>query len=167
MIVKIPEDKDPVVDLHKTFQQLRRYDLRLNPNKCTFGVEAGKFLGFMLTSRGIEVNPDKCSDVLNMQSPRTIKEVQQLIGRIAALTRFLPDSAIKCLPFFRTLRRKEEFQWNRECEEAFQELKKILSAPPVLSHPDPEQTLYLYLAVTNEAISAALVKEESWNQSPI
>ena len=66
MIVKTPEDKDPVADLRETFQQLRRYDLRLNPNKCTFGVEAGKFLGFMLTSRGIEVNPDKCSVVLNM-----------------------------------------------------------------------------------------------------
>ena len=99
MIVKTPKDKEPVADLRETFQQLRRYDLRLNPNKCTFGVEAGKFLGFMLTSRGIEVNPDKCGAVLNMQSPRTIKEVQQLIGRIAALTRFLPDSARKWLPF--------------------------------------------------------------------
>ena len=115
MIVKIPEDKDPVADLRETFQQLRRYDLRLNPYKCTFGVEAGKFLGFMLTSRGIEVNPDKCSAVLSMQSPRNIKEVQQLTGRIAALTRFLPDSAKKCLPFFRTLRHKENFQWNAEC----------------------------------------------------
>jgi hypothetical protein len=107
MIVKTHEDKDPVADLHETFQQLRRYDLRLNPNKCTFRVEAGNFLGFMRTSRGIEVNLDKCSVVLNMQSPRTIKEVQQLTGRIATLTRFLPNSARKCLPFFRTLRRKE------------------------------------------------------------
>ena len=84
MIVKTPEDKDPVADLHETFQQLRRYDLRLNPNKFTLGVEAGKFLGFMLTSRGIEVNPDKCSVVLNMQSARTIKEVQQLTGKSEA-----------------------------------------------------------------------------------
>jgi hypothetical protein len=83
------------------------------------------------------------------------------------LTRFLLASARKYLPFFRTLRHKEEFQWNEECEEAFQELKKVLSSPPVLSCPDPGQTLYLYLAVTNEAISAALVKEESQNQSPI
>ena len=117
----------------------------------------------MLTSRGIEVNPDKCSAVINMQSLRTIKEVQQLTGRIAALTRFLPASARKCLPFFRTLRCKEEFQWSEECEEAFRELKKVLSSPPVLSRPDLGQTLYLYLDVTDEAISATLVKEESWN----
>jgi hypothetical protein len=83
------------------------------------------------------------------------------------LTRFLPALARKCLPFFRTLRRKEEFQWDAECEEAFQELKKILSAPPILSRSNPGQTLYLYLAVTNEGISAALVKEESRNQSAI
>jgi hypothetical protein len=126
-----------VADLQETFQQLRRYDLRLNPNKCTFGVEAGKFLGFMLTRRGIEVNPDNCSVVLNMQSPRTIKEVQQLTGRIVALPRFLPAPAWKCLPFFRTLRHKEEFQWNEECEEALQELKKVLYSPPGLSRPDP------------------------------
>jgi hypothetical protein len=75
MIMKTPKDKDPVANLQETFQQLRRYDLRLNPKKCTFGVEAGKFLGFMLTSRGIVVNLDKCSVVLKMQSPRTIKEV--------------------------------------------------------------------------------------------
>jgi hypothetical protein len=66
MIVKTPEHKDPVMDLEETFDQLRRYDLRLNPNKCTFSVEAGKFLGFILTNRGIEVNLDKCSAVLNM-----------------------------------------------------------------------------------------------------
>jgi hypothetical protein len=139
-----------MADLQETFQQLRRYDLRLNPNKCTFGVEAGKFLEFMLTIRWIEVNPNKCSAVLNMQSPRTIKEVQQLTGRIAALMRFLPASARKCLPFFRTLRHEEEFHWNTECQEAFQELKKILSSSLVLSRPDPGKTLYLYLAVMKQ-----------------
>ena len=66
MIVKTPVHKDPVADLCETFQQLPRYGLKLNPSKCSFGVEAGKFLGFMLTSRGIEVNPDKCGAVLNM-----------------------------------------------------------------------------------------------------
>ena len=118
MIVKTPALGDPVADLEETFGQIRRYDLRLNPNKCTFVVEAGKFLGFMLTNRGIEVNPDKCSAVLKMQSPRTIKEVQQLTGRIAALTRFLPASAKRCLPFFKTLRSKKNFEWSADCEQA-------------------------------------------------
>jgi hypothetical protein len=111
MVVKTPEHKDPVPNLEETFNQLRRYDLRLNPNKCTFVVEVGKFLGFMLTNCGIEVNPDKCSAVLNMQSPNTIKEVQQLTGRIAALTCFLPTSARRCLPFFKILRNRMSFEW--------------------------------------------------------
>jgi hypothetical protein len=133
----------------------------LNPNKCTFGVEAGKFLGFMLTNRGIEVNPDKCTAVLKMQSPKTIKEVQQLTGRIAALSRFLPASAKRSLPFFKTLHSKKNFEWNAECEQAFQELKGVLASPPVLWRPDPGQTLYVYLAVSEEAVSAALIKEDS------
>jgi hypothetical protein len=69
MVVKTPEHKDPVTDLEENFGQLRKYDLRLNPDKCTFIVEAGKYFGFMLTNREIEANPDKCSDVSNMQSP--------------------------------------------------------------------------------------------------
>jgi hypothetical protein len=75
MIVKTKDGEDPSKDLEFVFQRLRRYNLRLNPQKCTFGMEAGKFLGFMLTSRGIEVNPDKCQAILNMASQRSVKDV--------------------------------------------------------------------------------------------
>ena len=93
MIVKSKLPEDHIRDLEQTFDKLRKYQVRLNPAKCAFGVPAGKFLGFMLTNRGIEANPDKCRAVLDMQPPRTKKEVQQLTGRLAALTRFLPKSA--------------------------------------------------------------------------
>jgi hypothetical protein len=76
MIVKTKDEEDPSKDLEYVFQRLRQYNLRLNPLKCTFGMEAGKFLGFMLTSRGIEVNLDKCRAIIDMTSPRTIKDVQ-------------------------------------------------------------------------------------------
>ena len=112
IIVKTNDSGDPVADLKDVFQQLTRYNLRLNPDKCTFDVEAVKFLGFFLTSRGIEANPDKCEVVLEMASPRSICEVQQLTGRVAALSRFLPISAKKCLPLFKALRNKEEFIWD-------------------------------------------------------
>jgi hypothetical protein len=139
----------------------------LNPSKCTFGVEAGKFIGFMLTNCGIEINPEKCIVILNMQSPMTIKEVLQLMGRIAVLTRFLSASARSFLLFFQMLRNRETFNWDPECEKAFHELKAVLASPPVLSRPDPNQMIYPYLAVADEAVSAALVKEESQVQSPI
>ena len=76
-------------DLEETFQTLRKYNMRLNPKKCTFKVKARKFLGFMLTERGIEANPKKCEVINNMKSPASIKEVQALNGRLAALNRFI------------------------------------------------------------------------------
>jgi len=167
MIVKTSAERDPVTVLEKIFTQMRRYNLRLNPAKCTFCVEASKFLRFMLTHRGIEVNPEKCRAVVEMQSPRSIKEVQQLTEKIAALTRFLPKSAQKALPLFRILKGVGEFKWTEECNEAFKELKRNLATPPVLSKAKPGENLYLYLAVAEEAISAALVREEGRHQYPI
>jgi hypothetical protein len=112
IIVKTNESGDLVADLEDVFQQLRRYNLRLNPHKCNFGVEEGKLLVILLTSRGIEDNPDKCKAILEMASPRSIREVQQLTGRVAALSWFLPISSKKCLPLFKALRNKEEFVWD-------------------------------------------------------
>ncbi|XP_019416415.1 PREDICTED: uncharacterized protein LOC109327705 [Lupinus angustifolius] len=86
--------------------------MRLNPEKCTFGVKAGKFLGFLLTSRGIEANPSKCQAIIDMRSPRTVKEVQQLNGRLAALSRFLPSAAKHSLPLFQLLKKSKRFEWS-------------------------------------------------------
>ncbi|XP_016165024.1 uncharacterized protein LOC107607607 [Arachis ipaensis] len=91
MVVKTQQEHTHDVDLQEVFGQLRKHNMRLNPEKCAFGVKGGKFLGFMLTSRGIEANPKKCEAIINMRSPRTIKEVQRLNGRLAALSRFIPS----------------------------------------------------------------------------
>ena len=91
--------------------------MKLNPAKCTFGVSAGKFLGFIVNHRGIEANPDKIKVVLNMPLPSGIKEIQRLTGRIAALSRFVSRASDKCQPFFQVL--KKAFQWDSKCEEAF------------------------------------------------
>ncbi|XP_072073832.1 uncharacterized protein [Arachis hypogaea] len=141
--------------------------MKLNPDKCAFGVQSGKFLGFMLTCRGIEANPEKCQAVLNMRSPKTVKEVQQLTGRLAALARFLPRIAHRSHHFFKNLRKQQEFNWTEECEKAFTELKAILSAPPILQTPEAGKPLYLYLSITDQAISSALVTEAGKQQHPV
>ena len=105
--------------------------MKLNPTKCLFGVVSGKFLSFMVSQRGIEANSEKVQAIINMSSPKTVKEVQKLTGRIAALNRFVSRATDKCLPFFKTL--KQAFAWTDECETAFQELKCYLSNPPLLS----------------------------------
>jgi hypothetical protein len=99
--------------------------MRFNPAKCSFGVQAGKFLGFMLTRRGIEANPEKCQAIINMRSPTSVKEVQQLTGRIAALSRFLSCAGERSCHFFAALKKGERFTWTEQCEEAFGKLPAI------------------------------------------
>ena len=117
MLVKSKEELTHLDDLKETFATLRQYQMKLNPSKCAFGVALGKFLGFMVSQRGIKVNPEKVQAILDMTSPKTVKEVQKLIRRIAALNRFISKATDKCLPFFKTL--KQAFAWIDECEAAF------------------------------------------------
>ena len=132
--------------------------MKLNPNKCAFGVLSGKFLGFMVSHRGIEANPDKIQAILNMKPPQNIKEVQSLTGRVPALNRFVSKATDKCLPFFKVL--KKTFEWTDECQRAFQDLKECLTTTPLLSPFVLGEDLYLYLAVTPHVVSSALIREE-------
>ena len=158
ILVKSLREDDHIDDLRETFDTLRSYNMKLNPNKCTFVVTVGKFLGFMVSQRGIKVNPKKIWAIMELEPPRTDKEVQSLNGKIAALNRFVSRAKDRCLPFFRTLRRS--FEWMDECQMAFKNLKAYLSSPPLLSPSKPEEKLYLYLAISQAAVSAALVSEE-------
>nr|XP_025611986.1 uncharacterized protein LOC112705366 [Arachis hypogaea] len=136
MVAKTAQGMSHCDDLKEIFEQIRIYNMRLNPEKCAFGVQGGKFLGFMLTSRGIEANHEKCRAILHMTSPKTKKEVQQLAGRIAALSRFLPAVSSRSYHFFQTISKAKKFQWTEDCEKAFGELKTTLSSPPVLQKPE-------------------------------
>ena len=165
MLVKSRREEDHLEDLKETFDTLRSYNMKLNPGKCAFGVTAGKFLGFMVSQRGIEANPDKIRAIMEMKPSRNVKEVQSLSGKVAALNRFVSRATDKCLPFFRTL--KKSFEWTDECQQAFEELKAYLSAPPLLSPSQLGEELFLYLAVSPAAISAALIREEEKVQKPV
>ena len=158
MLVKSKEEEDHLDDLKETFNTLRPYSMKLNPSKCAFGVSSGKFLNFMVSQRGIEENPEKVRAILEMSSPKMIKEVQFLTRRVAALNRFVSKAMDKCLPFFKTLKRA--FVWTDEYEAAFQELKWYLSNPPLLILSKEEEDLFLYLEVSPTAVSAALIREE-------
>ena len=114
MLVKSLDEGKHLDDLQETFNTLRRYNMKLNPSKCAFGVASGKFLGFMVSHRGIEVNPKKIEAILDMKPPQNIKEVQSLTRRVAALNRFVSKATDKCLPFFRVL--KKAFEWMRSEE---------------------------------------------------
>ncbi|GKV37134.1 hypothetical protein SLEP1_g45194 [Rubroshorea leprosula] len=167
MIVTSVRAEDHIGDLDETFQNLRRAQMKLNPLKCTFAVESGKFLGYVVSKKGIEVNLEKVAAVQQMEPPRTVKDVQRLTGRVAALHRFIARSAERCLPFFKALREPKNFQWTNECQQAFDELKRYLASAPLLSKPVDGECLYLYLGVTEEAVSSVLLREENKHQKPI
>ena len=128
MFVKSTTAELHIAHLVEEFLILKEYNMKLNPAKCAFGVSAGKFLGFIANNRGIEANPDKIKVVLDMPSPSSIKEVQRLIGRIAALSCFVSKASDKCQLFFQIL--KKSFQWDARIEEAFAALKTYLISPP-------------------------------------
>ncbi|KAK0601176.1 hypothetical protein LWI29_021919 [Acer saccharum] len=113
-------------DLRETFDVLTRYGMKLNPAKCVFGVPSGRFLGYQVHQRGIEVSPNKIQALAKMISLKTLKDVQRLTGCLASLNRFIAKSTDRCLPFFKALKRGKGVKWNEDCEKAFQALKEYM-----------------------------------------
>jgi len=162
MVVTTQQREQHATDMEELFTTIAKYRLKLNPEKCVFGVEAGKFLGFLLTKQGIEANPEKCAAIINMKSLISVKEVQQLTGRMAALPWFVSAGGEKGHPYFQCLRRNNKFVWTRECEEAFVKLKRYLANPPVLCKPELSTPLRLYFSVTEK-----MLQEQDQVQRPI
>nr|XP_027090572.1 uncharacterized protein LOC113711616 [Coffea arabica] len=142
-----------LADLKEVLEVFRKTRIMLNPKKCVLGVTSGKFLGYLVSRRGIEANPDKVKAIQEMSSPRCVRDVQRLTGRLAALNRFLSHSASKALPFFKVLKKANNFSWTEECQQAFEQLKEYLNHLPTLTSPRPGDKLILYLSAAAEAPS--------------
>ena len=157
MVVKSKVMSKHVGDLTSIFEILRKHKLRLNTSKCSFGVGSRKFLGYMVTHRGIEVNPNQIKAIKSLQPPRNPKEVQKLTGMTGALNRFISRSADRCRAFFLLLHKWKGFEWTEECAVAFQHLKEYLSRPPIMSSPEVDEVLFAYLAIASYVISFVLI----------
>ena len=120
MVVKSKMVTEHLGDLGNIFDVLRRHKLRLNASKCSFGVGSGKFLGYMVTHRGIKVNPDQIKAINNLKPSQNAKEVQKLTGMIATLNRFISRSVDKCRPFYLLINKWKGFEWFEDCTAAFQ-----------------------------------------------
>ena len=114
------DEGDHIIDLKENFTNLREAALKLNPEKCVFGIGRGKMLGYIIGPEGIRANPDKTKAIISMVEPSTKKEVQKLTGRIIALNRFISKSAECSLPFFKALRGRDKVEWGLEQSKAFQ-----------------------------------------------
>ncbi|XP_020426564.1 uncharacterized protein LOC109950835 [Prunus persica] len=150
------------------FGILKDYRMRLNPTKCAFGVSSSRFLGFRMSQRGIEPNPEKIKAIIDMEMPKTQKDIQSLTGRVTALTRFISKATDKRVPFLKALKRgKQHITWTAECDKTFQDLKNYMSRAPLLSKPLPGEVLFLYFSVSSTAVSSVLMRKPEKAELPI
>jgi hypothetical protein len=159
IVVKTRKASDLLSDLEVTFGCLRAKGVKLNPEKCVFGVPRGMLLGFIISERGIEANPEKIAAITNMGPIRDLKGVQRVMGCLAALSRFISRLGEKGLPLYRLLRKAERFTWTPEAEEALGNLKALLTNAPILVPPALGEALLIYVAATTQVVSAAIIVE--------
>ena len=160
LVIKSREEDSMLLDVQRTFDQLRAINTKLNSGKWSFGMEEGKILGVIVTNDGFKPNLEKVQAIERMPSPNSIKVVQTLMGRLVALNRFLSNYASKSFPFVNTLRnvlKKSQFRWTPEAETVFREMKQCLAYLPTLTTPLPKEPLILYLSATETAIGAVLL----------
>jgi ribonuclease HI len=160
MIAKSRTAQDHLTDLRKLFQRLKKYQLRLNPNKCAFGVTSGKLLGFIVSGRGIEIDPAKVQAIRSMPAPRTEKEIRSFLGRINYIARFIAQLTATCEPLFKLLRKDVKIKWTEDCQKAFDKIKEYLLNPPILVPPTSRRPLILYLTVQEASMGCMLGQQD-------
>ncbi|GJX08342.1 reverse transcriptase domain-containing protein [Tanacetum coccineum] len=138
------DEKMLIANIDETFDNLWRINMKLNLKKCSFGVEEGRFLGYMVTSKGIRANPKKTKAIIDMQSPPLDPEGNAELNI--------------------TKENKDEYRWTEEAEKAFQKMKKFIVELPLLTTPKKKETLYVYQATATKAVSAVLLTEQKGKQ---
>ncbi|KAL0439607.1 UNVERIFIED_CONTAM: Transposon Tf2-12 polyprotein [Sesamum latifolium] len=159
LVVKSKKREDHLYDLRKVFKRLRRYQLKMNPSKCAFGVTSGKFLGFIVRQRGIEIEQAKIDAMLRMPELQNIHELNSLQGKLAYLQRFISNLASRCQPFSRLMKKDVPFEWDEACDKAFKSIKSYLMKPPVLVAPVHGCPLILYVAAQEHSIGILLAQK--------
>ncbi len=159
VVIKTKHMETLIDDLRLTFDNPRVYDIKLNPEKCVFGIPVGKLLGFIVSNRGIEANPAKIRAFSQLAKPTYLKQVQKLAGYVAALSRFISRLGEKALPLYRLLRRTDHFEWTEAATTGLEEIKTLLVSNPILAAPNAGEPMLLYISATHQVVSAVLVVE--------
>jgi hypothetical protein len=158
-VIKSEKSCNLISDLEETFNNLRWFNSKLNLEKCIFGVPRGKLLRNIITERDIEVNPDKILAIARMGLIKNVKDVQWLMGCLMTLSRFVSQLRDCELPLYKMLKKTDSFHWTKETQKVLNELKVLITKPPVLASPKQGGTLLLYIVATTKVISVALVVE--------
>jgi len=132
----------------------------MNLTKSFLGVSSGKFLRFIVTSKGIHLNPDKVKAIQSMHPPRNLKELRGLQGRLAYIRRFIANLSGRCQPFTRLMKKGASFVWDQACQEAYEDIKRYLIKPPVLVAPTSGKPFLLYVKAMDHSLGALLAQED-------
>lgn len=159
LVVKTRKREHHLNDLKRVFDRLRKHELKMNPLKCAFGVTSGKFLGFVVRHRGIEIDPSKIKAILEMPPPQTLKQLRGLQGTLAYIRRFISNLSGRCQPFTRLMKKDTPFIWDQACQNAFDSIKAYLLKPPILMAPIKGKPLILYIAALERSLGAMLAQE--------
>ncbi|RDX72205.1 Retrovirus-related Pol polyprotein, partial [Mucuna pruriens] len=167
MIAKSKTLGQHINDLCKLFERPQKYQPRLNPTKCTFGVRTGKLLRFIVNKRGIELDLDKVKAIRNISALKTKTEVSGFLGRVNYIARFISQLMATCRMIFKLLRKNQKIEWNQECQEAFEKVKQYLESPPFLVPMIPSKPLILYLTVLKESIGGILGQQDDFGKEQV
>jgi hypothetical protein len=159
IVVKSEKHGDLLNDLKKTFDNLHKFKMMLNPKKCVFGMSSGKLLSYMMLSRGIDVNLKKVEVIEKLQPPQTRKEIQKVAGMMTALSRFISKLGERGMPFYKMLRKVDDFQWDDQAAATFVELKQYLKSLPTMVPPKSDDVLLLYVEATDAVVSTVIAVE--------
>ncbi|XP_020262845.1 uncharacterized protein LOC109838832 [Asparagus officinalis] len=128
----------------------------MNPTKSFLGMSSGKFLGFVVTTKGIHIDPDKVQAIQELRAPKNLKELRGLQGRLAYIRRFIANLSGKCEPFSKLMKKCVSFIWDEPCQRAFDEIKNYLSNPPVLAAPISGKPFLIYIRAMEHSLGALL-----------
>jgi len=147
--VKSRTKADHITDLKTIFEIMQAHQLKMNPTKSFLRVASGKFLGFVVTSKGIHLDLEKVRVVQEMQPPRNFRELRGLQGRLACIQRFISNLSGRCQPFTKLMKKGVSFIWDDACQQAFEEIKRYLTQPPVLTASVSGKSFLIYVRAIN------------------
>ena len=167
LVVKSKRAPDHIMHLEKVFERCRKYKLKMNPKKCAFAVNTGKFLGVTVHRKGITADETKAAAVRGMPSPANQDQLRTLIGKISYLRRFIPGLAELTSPMMKLLKKGAPFYWGNDCEKGLQRIKEVLTAPQLMIPPEPGQPILMYIAATENSLGALIAQEKDGVERPI
>ena len=160
IVVKSKGMEEHFYELKRVFERCRAFKLRMNALKSAFGVSSGKFLGFLVHSKGIDVDLVKATTIATMRPPVTVKELKSFLGKVSYIQRFIPGLASITFAFTKLLKKGQSFEWGEAQQKAFKRLQQIMMNLPMVQAFIHKKPLLLYLATNSYAIGALIVHED-------